>query len=70
MKIYILFYEKKDDPSREAWTVFYCPSEAWSTQALCDARAKELEDMGYETETQILDLDTPDEVEPAEYEDE
>lgn len=63
MKNYILFYESPlNEGCREEWSVFYTPSEIWSSQALCDAREQELKDLGYATLTYSLDLDTPTEV--------
>ena len=33
-KIYLLYYDVDDDSSREAWSVFYTPAEAFPTAAL------------------------------------
>jgi hypothetical protein len=55
-KVYLLQY-CEDDGSREAWSVFYTPIEAFETKELRDARIEYLRSRNQELEFEETDLE-------------
>jgi hypothetical protein len=55
-KVYLLQY-CEDDGSREAWSVFYTPIEAFGTKELRDARIEHLRSGNEELEFEETDLE-------------